>query len=387
MINDTKRRVLNGIFSRLFRLRRPSAESEKTTKTTRAGKNNHLDENHADETDDGSFSSTSSLSFSSTSSSSSLSSHIIDRILVGPLDTGHTSSIAPDTGCPGAAAYDNIPGSSIQSCLKLLSSEDIDQNRVGLQRLAMLTKGRRLSGLYRSEEIAAHVLVFGGAPGSIEEQLRYNFATMICDNPHEYPTTVPILLTDPNDEKEALFDWILDYDPITGLDGNGNHVSYCDDDDDGNDDDSSCSYDSYCSEHTEYEPLHPQGKAGGALHNHALRVLANALARVESSTTTTTTTERGERLIPLQGSIWKNIICNLVDNIETNRDADATGYSLKILRRLHSVHPETIEPLLKYSLLDQLVFLTEYGKRSWFPVIYLEASELLRQTRYNPASW
>jgi len=221
MINDTKGRRRNGIFSRLFRLRRSSPESAAATTTNIPRKNNHLDKNYADETDDESF----------TSSSSSSSSHIID-----------SSSIAADTGYPGTATYDNIPGSSsssIQSCLKLLSSEDIDRNRVGLQRLATLTKHkgrRRLSGPYRSKEIAPHVLVFGGPPGSIEEQLRYSFSTMICDNPHKYQTT-PMLPTDPNDEKEALFDWILDYDPITGLDGNGNHVTYYDDDDDDDDDD------------------------------------------------------------------------------------------------------------------------------------------------------
>lgn len=360
-IVNTEERRRNGIVSRLFRLRR-SPESATTTKN-KARKKKPLDKNYVNETDDESCSSSSSSSFD-----------IIDRILAH-LDAGQ--AVAPDPSRLGTATYD-IPDSSIHSCLKLLSSEDLDRNRVGLQRLVMLTKGRTLSGLYRSEEIASHMLVFGGPFGSVEEQLRYVFTTMICDAPHEdhqedYLTTP---LTEFDDEKEALFDWILDYDPITGVDGNRNHISSYDDD---------CSCGSHYLEDMECKTLHPQGKAEGALHNHALRVLANALGRVASSTKTESTTETEQ--IPLQGPLWKNIIRTLVENIESNYNADTTGYSMKILRLLHSIHPETIEPLLKYSLLDHLVFFTDYGKCYQFPMIYSEASYLLRQTRHNSELW
>uniref|UniRef100_A0A448Z5T4 Uncharacterized protein n=1 Tax=Pseudo-nitzschia multistriata TaxID=183589 RepID=A0A448Z5T4_9STRA len=321
-------------------------------------KGDTLDEDQIDTTDDeSSFSSSSSSSFD-----------IIDNI-IGPLDANET--FGPDASHLGTATYDDVPGSSIHLCLELLSSKDPDLIRVGLQRLMLLTKGRTLSGLYHSEEVASHVLVFGGPLGTIEELLRYIFATLICDSPHQDHREKHLTtgVTDFDEDKDALFDWILDYDPLTGIDGNGKHISYYDDD-------HSCT--SSDSEDTERQPLHPQGKANGIFHNHALRVLANALGKVASTTTTKSLNDTEQQA--LRDPLWNNMIRSLIENIETNRNTDATGYSLKILRLLYSVDPETIEPLLKYSLFDRLVFFAEYGKFYRYPMIYTEASELLNRT-------
>eukprot|EP00536_Pseudo-nitzschia_multiseries_P003579 jgi/Psemu1/8135/gm1.8135_g len=351
----------NCIFSRLvLRFRRPS-KSGRTSRTTIKKE----DGNKPDETDD----------------DNSLSSSSVGTIekRVRPLDADQSDAQETSRLDTNAYAHDNIPDNTIHSCLKLLSSNDLDRNRVGLQRLVLLTKGRTLSGLYRSEQIASHVLVFGGSSGSVEERLQYVFSTMICDVPHEeeagcHLTTARISM----DEKEALFDWILDYEPKTGMDGNGKHTSYYDDD-------SSCSSCFLDGVGAEYEPLHPQGKARGALHNHALRILSNALEWVASST-------RGESLSEmekngLQSTLWRSIIHSLVGNIETNRNTDATGYSLRILRLLYTIHPETIDSLVKYAMIDLLLFFTEYGKKIRFSMIYSEASYLLRKAGYNSELW
>ena len=74
--------------------------------------------------------------------------------------------------------------STLYKCLHLLSSTDIDSNKVGLQRLMLLTKGRRISSSSSSTDLVAPTIVYGGPLGSIQEQLRYIFSTMICDDPH-----------------------------------------------------------------------------------------------------------------------------------------------------------------------------------------------------------
>mmetsp|Transcript_18405 Transcript_18405/g.42257 ORF Transcript_18405/g.42257 Transcript_18405/m.42257 type:complete len:375 (-) Transcript_18405:9-1133(-) len=288
----------------------------------------------------------------------------------GPLHAGQSD--APESLLePGAR--DDISDNSIHSCLKLLSSDDLDQNRLGLQRLVLLTRGRTLSGLYRSEEIASRVLVFGGSPGSVEERLRSVFSTMICnaDQAGEPCASQTISAMD-MDAKEALFDWILDYDPKTGMDGNGKHISYYDIDE------FSCSSD--CSDGHQRQPLHPQGKAEGALHNHALRILANALEWVASFDRKESLSEMEQEAF--QGVVWESIIQSLMENIETNRNVDATGYSLRILRLLHCIHPETIESLLKYALIVHLLFFLEYGKQRLYPMIHSEASYLLEKAGY-----
>merc|ERR1711865_853732 len=91
--------------------------------------------------------------------------------------------------------------------------------------------------------------------------------------------------------------------------------------------------------------------------------------------------------------IWKNIIHSLVNNIQRpDRNWNATGYSLKILRLLYkimNINDDTVTtaddnnnnmilPLLRHSLFTQLVYLIEYGKSHHFPMIYKEASYLLR---------
>jgi hypothetical protein len=310
-------------------------------------------------------------------------------------------------GAPvGRSTFGVVPDSSLRSCLDLLSSSDLDQNRVGLQRLMLLSKGRALSGMHRSEELASHVLVYGGQLGSFEDRLRYVFATMICAAPHDDTGMLDrgafLGSQDDDDDDDDgdddstnphiddldldEFDSEFDADRIGGLErpvvanadpSERDGESMTRDDHEEKEDYKGVvetregrDYDDSSDEDDSGEE---QGKAWGALHNHALRVLANALTQVVNSS--------GDQIvpIPLHDTIWRNLIRAVVTNIENHTNADTTGYSLKILRMIHSIHPEMAQPLLRQTLFPHLVYLSDYGERHRFPMIYTEASYLLKR--------
>jgi len=97
--------------------------------------------------------------------------------------------------------------------------------------------------------------------------------------------------------------------------------------------------------------------------------------------------EQEERQIPLDGTIWKNIIRCIVNNIESSNDCtgnarniNGIGYSLKILRLLYEIQSEKmILSLLRHTLFTSLVYLQEYSKVHQFPMIYKESSYLLQR--------
>ena len=276
----------------------------------------------------------------------------------------------------------------------------------------MLTKGRRLSGLYNSEEIVSYILIYGGPFGSVEERLRYIFATMICNSPHiehDYNNGSSAnennnennngsynddYFDDYEQEKDALFEWLSEYNPNNEVNRNKNKNNTGRYDDDRRDDDNNFS--EQRQQIMSYQQ-HPEGKGNGILHNHALRVLANALGNVSSSmqdypVVVDDDDEQGPQRrpqIPLDGTIWKNIIRCIVDNIENtetrrNRNINGTGYSLKILRLLYEIQPHMVLPLLRHTLFTSLVYLIEYGNVHQFPMIYKEASYLLATATATP---
>jgi len=251
----------------------------------------------------------------------------------------------------------------------LLSSDDLDLNRLGLQRLNLLISSRFASDSYGSGDITSFVLVFGGPLGSLEELLRFVFVTMICDAPQtncDHADNQLTIRQTLSEEEEALENWILEYDP------SGESVS----DDDDERDDGLITRD--LSQHSQTwgdsERAWPrsQGKAKGLFHNHALKILANALGTIYA------VDPSALARIPLHCSLWRGIVMTLVGNIETNHSAHATLYSIKILRILSFVQPNTILPLVRYNLFPVLVHLENYGEKHEFPMISAQASKLLK---------
>ncbi len=288
------------------------------------------------------------------------------------------------------------PESSIRSCLKLLCNPDLDQNRLGLQRLKLLTKGKTISGLFRSEIVVSYVLVYGGELGSFQEALRYVFVTIFCDAPHRDSTYAK-----KRSQKKRC------HNKYDGRDDDSTNPYLDDDDDDVRDSVKDC----YCaipaslqrkeeatrirdvygigdeesdadSWSTDGEEGAAQGKSWGALHSSALQVLVHALSHVTAS-------PRHNLIpIPLQDTIWRNIIRSLVHNIETNHTAEITGYSLKILRLLQSIHPTIVNGLLRQSLFPHLVGLSEqYHGDQRFQMIHHESSCLLKRATEKRRSY
>ena len=282
--------------------------------------------------------------------------------------TSHPTSPIYDPSDTSSATYESLPDNVLHSCLELLSSENVGLNRIGLQRLNRLINGRNVSDTHRSKEIAPYVLVLGGPLGSMEELLRFFFVTMICDAPHNthcYRSKRRAERFEPriSEGERILEEWVLNYDP-------SKRPTF-----DPFDDSEELTSDSSRSLELEPNKTHSQGKADGALHNHALRILSNALNLVY--------TEEQQLLteMDLKNSLWISIIESLVENIERNYNVNTTVYSMKILRILSLVQPTLILPLLKYNLFIPLVELKDYGDEQKLFMLSNEAVRLLKLTQ------
>jgi hypothetical protein len=229
------------------------------------------------------------------------------------------------------------PTSKLEVCIDLLSSTDIDQNRVGMQRLMVWTKSR-LKGPNSSFQ-ASHAIVYGGGP--TEDRLRRLFVTFLSDEAVES-------YRNKNDEVDSDY-WLSDEDE--------------DEDDESVD--------------SEDDEEGPRGKGWGALHTQALRVVVNALEQMISS-------EDAADAIPIDflDSVWRTIVSTLIHNVEECHNTEITGFSLKALRLLHTFEPVVVAPLLQHTLLPHLAHLVEYGKSQRFPVIESEASRLLKRAEF-----
>ena len=283
--------------------------------------------------------------------------------------SSHPTSPIYDPSDTLSATYESLPDNILHSCLELLTSDNVGLNRIGLQRLNRLINGN-VTDSHRSKEIAPYVLVLGGPLGSMEELLRFFFVTMICDAPHNthcYRAARRAERFEPrvSEGERILEEWVLNYDPSRRSSFNPFEDS------------EELASESSLSLELEATKKHSQGKAEGALHNHALRILANALSQVYTDEPLALTE------MDLPNSLWMSIIPSLVENIERNYNVNTTVYSMKILRILSLVQPTLILPLLKYNLFVPLVELKEFGDENTLPVLSNEAVRLLKLTQGN----
>merc|ERR1712054_82734 len=335
----------------------------------------------------------------------------------------------------------------IHSCLRLLSTEDVDRNRVGLQRLAIaVTK----EGQQQRDTPISRALVYGGPSGSDEELLQFVFTALICDAPHddtcdmdyhnqdEDPTTPDDCRDDKEEEeqkKEALFDWILEYDPSADSSTEGNSRSDSGDieaGDDGRDEESDSdhfrsspllggskrdndesiediitalaefehrraqrlvddttapSHDNNNTESCTDTPKLPrsESKTNRILRNQALRILSNSLNKFAAQQSSSPQRNEKDDDIPfLHEVVWRNIVASIIDNIENDSDghsrsstAAGTGYSLSILRSLHVLRPDLVAPLMRYTMFERIShYANEHRVVHPFPMIRTEASHL-----------
>jgi hypothetical protein len=240
------------------------------------------------------------------------------------------------------------PTIRLESSIDLLESQDLDENRLGMQRLVLATKPVRTT-LLGEDELVARALVYGGSnEESREERLRDIFVTFLCT-------------VDDDDEED---------------DDDDDDASWFSDDDD--------------SLYSDGEDC-PRGKSWGALHTLALRVVVNALEQILSTTDDTDTddgTTAASISIDFADSFWKQVVSTLIHNVELcHNSEDVTMYSLKCLRLLHTLEPIVVKPLLQQTLMPYLLYLQDYGQREKFPMVESEASRLIKRaeimtTRY-----
>ncbi|KAG7351798.1 hypothetical protein IV203_007846 [Nitzschia inconspicua] len=289
----------------------------------------------------------------------------------------------------GSTCHDEetiLQSSSMRNCIDLLSSHDLDLNRVGLQRLSLLTQGRTLFGLHRSETLIVSMsLVYGGQMGSLQDQLQHALSNMICDDitPHHHDTNIQQRLhsvTEGIDDNDNVIDFDI-LDRIVNGQWNQEDVEL--------EGYNSCDEEESITSNESHADDFPEGKAFGALHLQGLKILTNAMIEVTNInlygrdvSNELAASVASHKTIPLNCRIWKNIVHSLVHNIESNHTANITGYSLKILRLLYTIHPDMIQPLLQQTLFPYLMYLQTYGQDHLFPIIHSESTYLIRRAKY-----
>lgn len=206
----------------------------------------------------------------------------------------------------------------LEGCVDLLSSDDAEENRKGLEKLLEATRAENTS----------FAIVYGGNKLSEESKLR--------------PLLVSFLISPDNDDDFNLV-------------GYGSDIEYDDDDDD--DDES------------------PPGKQGGIFHDLVLQIILSSLETVLLQTQ-----DLESQFIDFYEDFWRCIIGAIVKNIETNFCVDITNHTLAILRQLHTLEPTYVKPFLSKVLFPYLVHLRDYGQSQGLPTMQGEASRLLSRT-------
>ena len=216
----------------------------------------------------------------------------------------------------GPAACPN----SLNMCLKLLSKDDADQNRLGLERLFQLTKCESTT----IHEYFSKVIIFGDESSSYtpEGQLQLFFVSYLCDE--------------------------------------ANAPAHYYDEDDGSED----------SDDTLNDCQFPTGRHWGSFHGLALKVLANCLERVRGIQTT--------NKVNFASHAWRSIIKTLHRNIQDCNNAEIAANSIKCLRRLQALEPAIISSFVRYTLLPFLISAKEYGELHNYPTLGEESVKMLK---------
>jgi hypothetical protein len=189
------------------------------------------------------------------------------------------------------------------ACVVLLSDKDIERNRTGFEYLNALTQPSTSSINHDEAKAIANSLIYGGEPKSVENLLRYHFASFFCDF---------------QEREEDNYDY--------------------DEDDDDVDDE-------------------PWGLHRGALHLEAIKILINSLQIILDEADNSR-----YPIVDFSSQFWARVFDTLVHNVqESSEDLEFTRFSVKCLRVLHGLNPPVVDPLVKYSLFPFLLNANECG--------------------------
>jgi hypothetical protein len=300
---------------------------------------------------------------------------------------------------------------TLESCMELLESSNIDENRKGLQLLSLLTKAKFVNPI--SGGHLSHAIAYSGDDDSMDSRLRelllpflsdndkidYNrdsFSTSTFDSNAEdgRPQDKADNKIDHDDDSfsNSSFDSAIEDDCPRGqhmdtLQDIANCLEQISPDDSTENrlkelllpfvsEDREIVYveDSFLNNtfDSDEEDERPRGQHWGVLHGPALRVIINCLDQISSE-------KNDSKTIDFSSKFWKTAVSSLFHNIEMGHSADISGYSLRCFRLLQTIEPDTVTPLLQHNLLPFLVNLKEYGEQQNYPMIQDETTRLLKR--------
>lgn len=232
--------------------------------------------------------------------------------------------------------------STLESVIPLLSSENINDNKKGFQLLLTLTK---LNKIVSSPRTNVSKRIITDDSDRTANRTRILILSFICDDVdiHATPDDDCSIISGLSDDFGALFEdstWEDDSDSDSG---------------------------------TEQKA----GRHWGELHCVALRVIINCLEHLSSSRTSF---NEPKVLIDYSTFFWRKLVQALSKNIESGNNEDLSGCSLRCLRLLLALDSKnTLETLLKYTLLPYILNLKELGKSKNFPTVHDEAMKLIKR--------
>lgn len=229
------------------------------------------------------------------------------------------------------------PETTLESSVRWLSSQSLEDNKKGLELLIVLTKMNKIICSPRAD-ISDRIV--SGGNDSTANRVRNLLLSFMCDD-------IDLDATDKDDGSavSALSD------DFFGLDDESTWDDDLDDED------------------------NLSGRHWGALHCLTLRVLSNCLEHLASPRSFKSNANIS---IDYSGTFWNSIIQTLRKNIESGVNAEVTGFSLRCLRLLVSLDSNMILSMLKYTMLPYIMNLQEYDDSQNYPMVQEEATKLLK---------
>jgi hypothetical protein len=205
-----------------------------------------------------------------------------------------------------------------ENCITLLSSTNTDENREGLEILLKTIRGG-------TEERVSLILIYGNDSAKNRSSGELELRRLLL-----------FFLVTKND----------------GYDSSGFYE------------------DEYYEDDGSYQDSH---YLSGIFHDLALQILSSALQKVLKMTT-----DLESKFINFgDETFWKPIVGLLIYNVESNFLSKITSRTLTILRHLHTLEPNHMQPFLSHVIFPYLVHLRDYGELHGLPLIQGEASRLI----------
>jgi hypothetical protein len=250
---------------------------------------------------------------------------------------------------------------SLGSCVRLMDSQEVENNRKGLKKVLSIAK-RQNPGI-------SYAVVYG-LEVPYGNKLRDSLVKFLCDPSEaqagEIPDNIDKAKTTRSDE---LMEILCKSGESMG-DSNDLYNFLCEDNESGVRGESVPSGETF-ETGDEDDDDRPWGVHCGKLHKSALHVLTKLLEQAIAE-------EDDSHKVDFNCPFWKSVAATIVHNIEVNCSSDISGYSLRCLRQLHTMEQETTRTLVLRSLLPYISHLSQYGKQNNHSMINDESSRLLQ---------